>query len=322
VTRRFIPQVIVDLAHARREARGRGEWDRADELRREIEEAGWVVVDSGVDFELRPAHPADVVDGGIVRYGSSSSVPSRLDEPPSAAVTFVVVLGPGDEEEAVDLHRLAGASDAQVVVVVNGSAPNSARVPGLEAVGVEIIQTAPPFSPGAARNAGLRRASGAIVAVLEPHVVPAGAAIAPDAGALRAIISALVDTLADPDVAIAGTVGLGSGDLRHFAPTTDPGVTAVTGPAVAFRRSDYVARGPLDERFRSALGLDIWWSLVLRDAGDETRPRRAVRFDLGPAFGTYSGDQDVNRGEGSRPDKRDAYRILDRFGGRQDLANP
>ena len=53
----------------------------ADTLRAELEAAGWKVVDSGADFQLLPAHPPDVVEGQRVRYGSSGSVPSRLEEP-------------------------------------------------------------------------------------------------------------------------------------------------------------------------------------------------------------------------------------------------
>ena len=36
---------------------------------------------------------------------------------------------------------------------------------------------------------------------------------------------------------------------------------------MAFRRLDAAARGPVDEAFRFYRNLDIWWSLVLRDAG-------------------------------------------------------
>ena len=75
-----------------------------------------------------------------------------------------------------------------------------------------------------------------------------------------------------------------SDDLRQFeeppAGTTD--VVAIEGYAQAFRRADYVARGPLDEHFAFYRNLDIWWSLVLRDPfaaddedGDEDETRRA-----------------------------------------------
>jgi hypothetical protein len=89
--------------------------------------------------------------------------------------------------------------------------------------------------------------------------------------------------------------------------------------AMAFRRSDYAARGPLDERFVERPLLDAWWSLVLRDPeGDEMQPRRAVIVDV-PLVAP-------DREGGGPPDeqivRRNRYRIIDTFGGRRDMAVP
>ena len=88
----------------------------------------------------------------------------------------------------------------------------------------------------------------------------------------------------------------------------------------AFRRSDAAERGPLDERFRFYRNLDIWWSLVLRDAGEGSPPRRAVRLVGLPV------ERHEHRGWTSLPDeerdrlsRRNFYRIIDRFGARRDL---
>ena len=48
-------------------------------------------------------------------------------------------------------------------------------------------------------------------------------------------------------------------------------MTAIEGYAMAFRRADAAERGPLDEHFRFYRNLDIWWSLVLRDEGEDAR---------------------------------------------------
>jgi cysteinyl-tRNA synthetase len=48
------PPEVVALALARQEARARGDFERADELRAEIEAAGWSVRDSAGGFELVP----------------------------------------------------------------------------------------------------------------------------------------------------------------------------------------------------------------------------------------------------------------------------
>ena len=77
-------------------------------------------------------------------------------------------------------------------------------------------------------------------------------------------------------MAVAGGWGIVSGDLRKFEDAPAGDVDAIEGYAQAFRRADFAARGPLDERFRFYRNLDIWWSLVLRDEG-RGRGRRAGR---------------------------------------------
>lgn len=303
MNRPFVPQAVVDLAHARRDARLRREWAEADGYRAEIEAAGWVVVDRGVDFDLRPARPADVVEDGEVRYGSSGSVPSLLDEPDTGPVTVVVVVR--DANGAEDVSSAAdGEVGVPVIVVVDGPvAGASGRLATGESPG-EVIRLATAGTVGAARNAGIRRATGAVIVLVESSgAIPAG------------LVRALVEAVSDPTVAIAGSVGLVSAGLPRFDRSPDRDVDAVTG-TIAFRRADYRARGPFDERFQVAGELDAWWSLVLRD-NDEEPPGRAVRVgQAAPAGAGTSGDGAISDAPGRR---RDRYRILDRFGGRVDL---
>ena len=128
----------------------------------------------------------------------------------------------------------------------------------------------------------------------------------------------------DPAVGVVGGWGIMSDDLRRFSDAPPGDVTAIEGYAIAFRREDVAARGPLDERFRFYRNLDIWWSLVLRDqaddAEDDTPPRRAVRV-LGVPVTRHE-----HRGWTSLPDderdrlsKKNFYRVLKRFATRRDL---
>ena len=89
---------------------------------------------------------------------------------------------------------------------------------------------------------------------------------------------------------------------------------------MAFRRADAAARGPLDERFRFYRNLDIWWSLVLRDEGEGSPPRRAVspRACRPPGTSTAATRACLDD-ERDRQSKRNFYRIIDRFGWRPDL---
>jgi hypothetical protein len=280
-----------------------------------------------------------------------------LDEPADRAWTVVVV---ASEAPAAVSGLLAGLrahapAGTQVVVVANdpseaqqaalaAAAPDRAAIAGND---VEVLRTVTRLGYAAALNIGLRRAAGELVLLADASVRPAGDALTPLARALE-----------DPDVAVAGAIGLTSsepGRVRPAAiePSEEREAGALLGAWLAFRRSDLIALGPLDERFVTPAWLDVWWSLRLRagqepelpDAGEpdaeEARvdaaaagaaelgekepepspydfelpaPRKAIRLDL-----PLERDAVVWPPDRSRLARRNMYRMLDRFGWRTDL---
>ena len=86
---------------------------------------------------------------------------------------------------------------------------------------------------------------------------------------------------------------------------------------MAFRRDDFRERGPLDEHFRFYRNLDLWWSLVLRDEGEDAPPRRALAIDLPLTRHEHRGWTELPDAERDRLSKRNFYRIIDRFGRRK-----
>jgi len=318
VNRPFVPQPILDAAHARAAARAARDWTTADRLRDEIEAAGWRVVDRGTDFKLEPAHPPDVVADGDVRYGRSDAVPSRLADPPTVPVTVVLVATdqPDDLDRALAALRETAPPETQIVVVAD--APDGAQAerlpaPGLDAetgIEVEVVRTSASLGWGAALNIGLRRAGGEVVVFMDTSVEPLGDVISP-----------LVRVLDVADVGVAGAFGLRSDDLRRFEEVTSGEAAAIEGYLLAFRRSDAAAAGFLDEGFRFYRNLDIWWSLVLRDRGDGAAPRRAAVVEGLPLMRhEHRGWTSVPEAERDRLSKRNFYRVLDRFRDRLDLA--
>lgn len=281
-------------------------------MRAEIEAAGWKVIDRGVDFALEPAHAADVVEDGRVRYGSSGAVPSRLDEPATGAATVVIRATDWPDDVARAVAGLRRWSPEGTSIVVVADAPNDEQAHALESLeadgSAEVVWTSARLGHAAALNAGIRRASGPIVVLFDTSVEPLGDVISP-----------LVSALADEAVAVAGGFGLRSTDLRHFEEASGD-VAAIEGYVLAFRRVDVAERGPLDEHFRFYRNLDIWWSLVLRDAGDGVEPRRAVAIAVSVERHEHRGWTEVAEGERDRLSKRNFYRIIDRFGKRLDLA--
>jgi cysteinyl-tRNA synthetase len=121
-------------------------------------------------------------------------------------------------------------------------------------------------------------------------------------------------------VAVAGPFGVVSSDLRTFKEATPGDVDAIEGYLLAFRRSDFRERGPLDEHFRFYRNLDIWWSLVVRDGGEGGPHRRAVALAGVPLIRhDHRGWESLPAEDRVRLSKRNFYRVLDRFRHRDDL---
>ena len=324
MTRIRIPDEILTAAHDRARARAERDWAEADRLRDVIEAAGWKIVDRGTDFALTPAAPPTVEEpDGRLRYGSSASVPSRLEEPPTGLATVVLLATdhPTDLERALaGLRNHAPAGTSVVIVGDDPSDEQAAALVALEASGrapptttpdlpVDVVRTSERLGHGAATNIGIRRAGAPVIILLDTSLEPTGDLVTP-----------LVEALDDPTVAVAGGWGIVSEDLRHFEDAPAGDVDAIEGYCQAFRRTDAAERGPLDERFRFYRNLDIWWSLVLRDGGEGEPSRRAVRLDDLPIRRhEHRGWTSLPDDERDRQSKRNFYRIIDRFGGRRDL---
>ena len=320
------PPEVSQAAHARAAARAAGEWAEADRLRTLIEAAGWKIVDRGTHFALSPAGPQDVVEAGRIHYGRSDSVPSRLGEPATVVATVVVRATdtPDDLARLLDALRRHAPDGTQVAIVADApsveqtAALEAAEGPAAEPIAgsvPEVIGMVERLGVAGAANAGLRRAAGRVVILVDPSIEPTGDIVTP-----------LVGALDDRTVAIAGDLGTTSADLRRFAEAPPGNVDAIDVTLMAFRRDDLVARGPLDERFRTGRHLDTWWSFVLRDddetadAAEPRASRRAVRLEHLPLVRhERREDPSIPEPERARLDKRSFYRFIERFGARRDL---
>ncbi len=311
MSRPYVPQVLLDAAHARVAARARGDFDEADRLRAVIEAAGWRVVDAGTNFRLEPAHIADIEADGIVRYGRSAAVPSRLGEAATVEATVVIVATEDMDQPELAIARLMEhlPAETQIVVVADGLPQvlddRLHSLPGR----VEVVRTAVRLGTGAAWNVGIRRAIGRIVVICDPSVEPAGDFVTP-----------IVAALAHAEVAVAGPLGLASEDLHRYRPVQSGTATAIDGRVLGFRRTDAEKLGPVDERFREPAHLDAWWSLVLRDGVPEDPIRRALVTATLPIDPQEPASLPSANGREGPSERRNLYRLQDRFRGRTDLA--
>jgi hypothetical protein len=338
------------------EARARRDWATADALKVQIEAAGWRIVDHGSRTSVTPAAPATVDVAGEQRYGSAAAVPSLLDEPATTAWTVVILASEQPDRVSRLLNALRAHAPAGTGVVLVANDPSEAQAAALlsdsqdrATIGgavPEVLRTSTRLGYAAALNIGLRRAGGEFVMIADASAWPTGDAFSPLAAALH-----------DPAVAAAGGFGLAAaepGPLRPnaltrvaSAATAAAGATALEGAWLAFRRSDYRDLGSLDEHFVTPAWLDLWWTLRLR-AGEEPEgaeyvepegdvvagepgapesataeaprvempaPRRAVLLEL-----PLGRDEVAWPPDRSRLNRRNMYRVLDRFGWREDLA--
>lgn len=298
------PAEIEDLARRRSAARAAGDFGTADQLRSQIEAAGWKVVDRGHDFRLEPAHPPDRDIDGLRVHGASATVPSRLAEPSGTGATVVLVVGTQPDLALRSAEELAGVEPApQVVVVAPDSVTERRDVLGGLDQPAELVWMTSSVNLAGRWSAGIRRAIGAVIVLCG-----ADTRLPPE------VLSAVASALEDPGVAVVGASGLYSNDMRRWLPTDGPDADAVDADLLGFRRED-LARASLDERFMTPRLLATWWSLTLRDPGSDQPPRRALVLPLDV-------EEPPLAASAERPDRaerRDFYRLLGDFGGRSDL---
>ncbi len=317
MTRPEVPDAIRKIADERSAARRAHNWAEADRLRAQLDEAGWQVADAGSLYILERIVAPDEVVNGVTRYGASVSVPSRLEESAPATVTVVAVATdwPEDLARFVAAVLVHAGEGLQIVVVANAPSPSQTEALLTLPSTVEVVWLARRLGHAAALNAGVRRAAAPVVMIADTSIEPQGD-----------LPGALAAALADPSVAVAGPFGIVSGDLRHFseAPEGQDNVDVIEGYALAFRRSDFAARGPFDEHFEFYRNLDVWWSLGLRDYGeddpDDAPPRRALRVTSVPVLRhAHRGAAGLTEAARDKLAKKNFYRVLKIFATRRDL---
>lgn len=314
MNRAYVPQAVLDAAHARSAARVERRWEEADRLRDEIEAAGWRVIDSGTNFRLELAGRPDAVDEDGIRYGSSASVPSRMDEPVQHRASIVMIATHAWPLVGRALEAVLATRDErdEVVVVIDGPDALMAPLPVRIPADCAFVRTTTPLGSGAALNIALRRATGEVMVLLGPGLEPTGDLVSP-----------LVAALGDPDVVVAGRQGFRTRDLRRLVEVILAGdATVISGEVLAFRRADGLAAMPVDEFFVSPHHLDRWWSLTLRGATDPdgSRPPGRARVVADLPLRRTSGDVIVGpASDAVRLERRNFYRMLNAFRDREDL---
>jgi GT2 family glycosyltransferase len=302
-----IPPEILALSHERDLLRRRGQYERADVLKRQIEDAGYAVKDNP-----RGAHlvilPGVEVDG--TTYRTARQLPSRLDEPDTCLFSITIV-GHNNAEQThrciESVLRHAGDTSLEILLVDNASQDDidlwamalQQREPRLH-----LLRTSRTMGAAEAYNIGLKQCRGRYILLLDASVELTGDIFAP-----------LAKTLATEQVGVTGLRGLCTYDLRHFEESREPEVEVIDGLCLAFKRSLLKRAGLLDERYRYPHYMDIDFNFALRDQGVQAQ----VTPDLPLICHPTQQDTTLSDAERTRLTKRNFYRFLEKWGGREDL---
>lgn len=305
--RHSIPAGILALSHERDLLRKRGQYDRADALKKLIEDAGYSIKDNP-----RGAHliilPSVEVDGAL--YHTAHQVPSLLNES-DRCLFSVQILANNCLDEAKrcieSIFRHAGTQAIEVMLIDNASQDELAawaKEYQRETALLHLIHISRVMGAAEAYNLGLQQSRGRFILQLDPSFELTGDIFTP-----------LAQLLEHAEIGIVGPRGLHTDDLRHFEESEEDEVEAIDGSCMAFGRKLLKQTGLYDEGYRFPTYMDIDFNFAVRANDLQATVVRDLPLTRHPAL-SHTTRSDAQT---TRLNKRNFYRFLNRWGDREDL---
>ena len=257
-----LPQDVVGAERRRSSLREGKNYAAADRLRRELNQAGFVLEDNETGTRIRPKSPLEMREDRWKEVSSSREVPSLLGRPdgPEFSVGLVVCNYLSDAQRCIgSLLRHGDRLPLEVVVVDNGSTDGAAEwleEQAQEEPRLRVVHTDHVLGEAAARNILLKQSMGTHVVLMDTSVE-----------AKEDFLTPLALALADESVGVAGPWGLRSGDMRHFEETEEGEADAMQAYCFAFRRALLPTVALMRESFRFYRNLDLEYSFCFLDKG-------------------------------------------------------
>ncbi|HYB01305.1 MAG TPA: glycosyltransferase [Ktedonobacteraceae bacterium] len=302
-----IPADILALSHERDELRRRGKYDRADALKRQIEDAGFSIKDNPHGAHLIVLPSVDV--NGVV-YRTARQVPSLLDEPDQCEFSVNIIANTNYEEArrcVESVLRRMGTREVEILLVNNRSLDELEvwfRELQSSDSRLHLLNSSRPLGEAEARNIALKQSRGKYILLLDTNVELAGDVFTP-----------IEEILADTRVGITGYRGLSSEDLHHFEESSEMEVEVIDELCMAFQRKLLKKTGLFDESYRYAYYMAIDFNFAIRDSG----VRAVITPNLPIKSHPQLRDTTLSDAEKTRFKKRNFYRFLDKWGDREDL---
>ena len=295
----------------RAELRRKGEYRLADTLRKDLQDLHCIVRDFSRGSGVRAMTNLESQQQRWPFVSSSREISSSMNTLDNYEFSLVVVgcnYQPDIQRCVESALHWSDSRSVQVVLVDNGSTDESSQWMEDTAVAdnrIKVIHVDHTIGDAAAKNIGIKSATGHIVVMLDTSVEVTGD-----------IYSPLQKMLNDGSVGVAGPFGLVTEDLRHFEEVEAfREVDAIQGYCFAFRRFDVEKVGLMPETFRFYRNLDIHYSFFFRDVGLRimANPEIPLRRHIHRVW------SELDEEERDTMSMRNFRRFLDRFGQRADL---
>ncbi len=305
------PQALEQLMRRSR-LRDAGEYGDADQIRADLEAAGYVVEDDVKVSRIRPKAEWEKLTEDRDIVSSAAEVPSLIDEDDSRDITIGVVACNyvEDVKRAVkSAFAWAGDRDMEAVILDNGSSDGTSdwleELAGNDAR-VRVIHADHKLGEGAAKNIVLKQSLGRTVLLLDTS-----AEICAD------IFERIEEMLDEEDTGVVGPFGLRTDNLHHFHDGEGESgeMDAMQAYCFAFRRSALREVGLMRESFRFYRNLDIDYSFHFKEKGK----RILADASLEVVQHEHRVWSELAEGERDELSLKNYRRFLEKWGDRADL---
>ena len=285
-----LPAHVAERVRQRQEQRQQTQYIQADQIRQEVNAAGYTIRDTVQGALVLPRRPEDE----FFILSSSTDAPDHTKAPDFHE--FSVNLLAHNNREDLDrclqsICRHASNRQIELVIIENGSTDDTlsyleqlARQGELIAsqgqpIGLHVYFADHNLGFAAGRNATMRASRGRYIILMDTSIEVKGDIWEP-----------LASTLADRSIGLAGPYGLVTEDLREFREASGTDVDAIEGYLMAFRRELLPEVGWIDEKFRFYRLMDIYFSFFFKTSGYRvlTTPPVAERVIKHPHREWYS----------------------------------
>ena len=231
-----LPDEITSLVRERESLRTREEFAQADQIRSEIESAGYTINDTPNGGIVLPRRLEDE----FTVLSSSSDAPDNTQQADlyEFSVNLLAHNSQADLERCIQsICRHSDDRSIELVIIDNGSTDETlayleklAREDDLvgangQHIGLQVLFADHNMGFAAGRNATMRASRGLYIVLMDTSIEVDGDIWEP-----------LTNTLADRNMGVVGPYGLVTDDLREFQESPGPDVDAIEGYLMAFRR--------------------------------------------------------------------------------------